>query len=60
MRNICLSLNVYILGAVEARRSAGAYAVGTQRLYSLFFQRLIPNEVVEVIGGEVRDGTAIA
>jgi hypothetical protein len=50
---------VYILCAVESGRTTGANAIGAKGLDSLLFQRLVCDEVVEVEGGEVRDGAAI-
>ena len=58
-RDIGFGLDVYILSAVEARRGARAYAVGTQDLYSLFFEGFVCDEVVKIVGGEVGDRTAV-
>ncbi len=54
-RNRGLGFHVYILSAVEARRTARPDAVGAQRLDGLLFQRLIRHQVVKVVGCEVRD-----
>jgi len=50
---------VYILCAVESGRTAGADAVGAESLDGFLFESLVRDEVVEIEGGEVRDGAAV-
>ena len=57
--DVLLCLHVYILRAVEAGRTARADAVGAEGLDGFLFKRLVGDEVVEVEGGEVRDGAAV-
>jgi hypothetical protein len=57
--NVLLCLHVYILCAVESRRTAGADAVGAEGLNGFLFESLVRNEVVEIERGEVCDGAAV-
>lgn len=50
---------MYILSAVKLRRAAGSDAVGSQGLNGLFFDLFVAHEVVEVVGGEVYDSSAV-
>ena len=47
--NIGFGFDMYILSAVEARRRARTYAVGTQYLYSLFFESFVRDKIVEIV-----------
>jgi len=57
--NVGLDLHVNILSAVEAGGAARAYAIGAEGLDRMLFQSLVGHEIVEIVGGEVGDGTAI-
>lgn len=57
--NISLGLHVYILGAVEAGGTTGADAVCAEGLYGFLLERFRGEEVVEVVGSEVRNGAAV-
>jgi hypothetical protein len=57
--NIRLSFHVYILRAVELRRTTRSHAIGSQSLNSLLFNLLVANEVIEIVGCEVSDGSAV-
>ena len=57
--NIRLRLHVYVLRAVEARRTTRADAICAERLDGLLLESLVCDEVVEVVGREVRDGAAV-
>ncbi len=50
---------MYILSSVEAGWTAGANAVGSEALDGFLFDILVCDEVVEVVGGKVRDCAAI-
>lgn len=50
---------MYILGAVETGRAAGADAVGAQRLNGFLLQCLVCDKVVEIVGCEIGDGAAV-
>ena len=50
---------MYILRAVKLRRTAGTDAVCAEGLDSLFFDSFVSDEVVEVVGCEVRYGPAV-
>ena len=58
-RDVRLRLHVYILSAIELRRSARSNTVCSKSLNGLFFNLLVADEVVEVVGGEVRYGPAV-
>jgi hypothetical protein len=49
---------VHVLGAIESRRSTGADAICSEGLDGLLFERLVGDEVVEVVGREVCDDLA--
>lgn len=57
--NVGLGADVDILGAIELGRTAGADAVGAQGLDGLLLDLFVGVEVVEVVRGEVGDGTAV-
>jgi hypothetical protein len=50
---------VHILGAVEAGGTTGPDAVGAEGLDGFLLERVIGEEVVEVVGREVRYGAAV-
>jgi hypothetical protein len=54
-----LGLHVHILCAVKAGRTARAHTIGAKCLDGLFFESLVGDKVVKVIGREVGDGAAI-
>ena len=56
---ICFGLDMYILCAIKPRGAAGTNSVGAKDLDSFLFQRLITNEIVEIVGSEVCDCAAI-
>ena len=58
-RDVRLRLLVHVLGAVETWRAAGADAICAEGLDSLFFEDLGGEEVVEVVGCQVRHGAAV-
>ena len=58
--DVGFGLDVHVLRAVEAGRTAGADAVGPQGLDGFFLEGVVRDEVVEVVGGEVRDGAVVA
>jgi hypothetical protein len=57
--NVRLNLHVDVLCAVESRGATGPHAVGAEGLNGALFEVLIRDEVVVVVGREVRDGSAI-
>jgi hypothetical protein len=57
--NIRLRLHMYVLRAVEARRTTRADAICAESLDGFLFQSLVCDKVIEVVGGEVRDGAAV-
>ena len=57
--DVGFGFDVHVLRAVEAGGAAGADAVGAQGLDGLFFDGVVRDEVVEVVGGEVRDGAVV-
>ena len=50
---VCFRFHMDILCAVEAGRAARSDTVCSQYLYCLFLQCFIPDEIVEIVGGEV-------
>lgn len=56
---IGFGLDVHILGAVETGGGARAYAVGAEYLDGFFFERFVSDEIVKIVGGEVRDRAAV-
>ena len=50
---------MYILGSVKPRGAAGANTIVSEDLDSFLFEGLVCDEIVEVIGGEIGDSTAI-
>jgi hypothetical protein len=50
---------VNVLRTVEAGGTTRPYAVGAEGLDGLLFESLVCDEVIEVVGREVRDGAAI-
>ena len=56
---VSLGLNMYILGSVKPRGAAGANTIVSEDLDSFLFEGLVCDEIVEVIGGEIGDSTAI-
>jgi hypothetical protein len=57
--HVGFGLHVDILGTVETGRATGTDAVGAQGLYGLFFEDIAREEVVEVVGCEVGNSTAV-
>lgn len=57
--NVLFDLLVYVLGAVEAWRTARTDTVGAERLDCAFLDQIRVDEVVVVVSGKVRDGAAI-
>ena len=58
-RDVGLGLHVYILRAVELRGSTGSDTVRAEGLDRFLFDLLVADEVVKVVGGEVRYGSAV-
>lgn len=58
-RDIRLSLHVDILRAVELGRATRPNAICPERLDSFLLDLLVANEVVEVVGSEVRHSPAV-
>ena len=56
---VSLGLNMYILGSVKPRGAAGANAIVSEDLDSFLFEGLVCDEIVEIIGREIGDSTAI-
>ena len=54
-----LGFHVHILGAIEARWTARTDAVGPQCLNRLLLENLIRNQIIKVVGGEVRHGSPV-
>ena len=50
---------MHVLRAVETGWAAGSDAVGAEGLDGFFFESVVRHEVVEVVGGEVRDCAAV-
>ena len=59
VRHVGFAAHVHILRAVEARRAAGADAVGAQGLDGFFFEAFVGDEVVVVVRGEVGDRSTV-
>ncbi len=57
--NVCLRLHMNILGAVELRRATRSNSISPESLDRLFFDLLVANEVVEIVGSEIRHGPAV-
>lgn len=57
--DVCFSLNVHILRAIETRRTAGSDAVSAEYLYSFLFECFVSDEIVEIVGGQIGDHAAI-
>lgn len=53
--NVRLRFHVYVLCSIEAWRSTGTDAVCPECLDSLFLERLVCDEVIEVVGCEICD-----
>ena len=56
---VSLGLNMYVLGSIETRGAAGADTIVSQDLDGFFFESLIRDQVVEVVGGEIGNSAAI-
>ena len=57
--NIGFGLHVDVLCSVKLRRSTGADAVGAQGIDGFLFNLLVGIEVVYIVRGQVRDGSAV-
>jgi hypothetical protein len=54
-----LRLHVYILCAIETGRTTGTNTVCSESLDGLLLECLVCDEVVKVVGCEVRDSAAV-
>ena len=50
---------MYILSAVELRRTAGTNTICSQSLYSFLFDLIISDEIVEIVGREIRNCSTV-
>lgn len=57
--DVRLGLHVYVLRAVEAGRATRADPICAEGLDGLLFECLVCDEVVVVVGCEIRDGAAV-
>lgn len=58
-RDVSLSLDMHVLCAIEAWGTTGPYTIGAESLDGFFFEGLVGDEVVEIVGGEICDGAAV-
>lgn len=58
-RNVSLDLHMHVLGAIKPGRAAWPNPISPHGLNRPFFQILVGDEIVEIVGGEIRHGSSI-